>query len=75
MSTKTPTPREPIHDFRVEAGKPLKEIADLFDVSTRTLIRWEQGSPRIPVKWMARAKAIYGKDPAEIRPDIFEAAQ
>ena len=75
MSTKTTTTREPIYDFRVEAGKPLKEIADKFPVSTRTLIRWEQGATRIPVKWLAKAEAVYGKTRAEIRPDIFGAAQ
>jgi transcriptional regulator with XRE-family HTH domain len=75
MRNKTTPTKEPIHDFRVEAGKTLEEISVLFPVSTRTLIRWEQGEPRIPVKWMAKARTVYGKDPAEIRPDIFEAAQ
>ena len=75
MNTKYTPAREPIYDFRVEAGKTLDEIAAKFEVSTRTLIRWEQGDPRIPVKWLGKARDIYGKGPAEIRPDIFEAAQ
>lgn len=75
MSTKTTPAREPIYDFRVEAGKTLDEIAAQFDVSTRTLIRWEQGDPRIPVKWLGKARDIYGKASTDIRPDIFEAAQ
>ena len=75
MSTKTTSTREPIYDFRIEAKKPLKEIADLFPVTTRTLIRWEQGETRIPVKWLAKAESVYGKSRAEIRPDIFGAAQ
>lgn len=75
MSTKTKSTKEPIYDFRVEAGLPLKEAADKFPVSTRTLIRWEQGETRIPVKWLAKAESVYGKTRAEIRPDIFGATQ
>ena len=75
MRTKTTPTKEPIHDFRVEAGKTLDEVAAQYDVSTRTLIRWEQGAPRIPVKWLEKAEAIYGVNRAQIRPDIFGAAQ
>lgn len=75
MSKKTPTAKEPIYTFRVEAGKTLDEVANLYEVSTRTLIRWEQGAPRLPVNRLVEAERIYGRNRAEIRPDIFGAAQ
>lgn len=78
MSKKITTTKEPIHDFRIEAGKTLDEVSKQFPVNVRTLIRWERGDPRIPVKHLDRAKVVYGKPVSEIRPDLarqFEAHQ
>lgn len=77
--SKTPFIRETIHSFRVEANKTLEKLSDEIGVSVRTLIRWERGDPRMPVKYLSRAAEVYGKPVSEIRPDLAmhfsEAAQ
>lgn len=67
--------KEPIAALRKSANLTLKEAAAQFDVDRATVIRWENGAPRIPVKRLADAERILGASRAAIRPDIFEAAQ
>lgn len=66
--------KEPIRAFRKAAGLTIEEAARLFDVDRTTIMRWEKGSPRIPVKRLSDAERIIGASRRELRPDIFEGA-
>lgn len=65
---------EPIRKIRIDAGLSLTDASKEFSVSKRTIIRWERGTPRIPVDRLDDAKRILGVEKRDIRPDIFEGA-
>lgn len=67
MSTK-----EPFFTLRKNARLNIEATAKLFGVDRTTIIRWEKGEPRIPVKRLDEAARILGVSKMEIRPDIFE---
>ena len=59
--------------FRKERGLTLDAAADVFGVNRRTLIRWEQSAPPVPIKRIVEIEAITGIPRDELRPDIFQA--
>lgn len=61
----------PLREFRKDSGKTPDEIGQLFGVNRATIYRWEQGAPRIPVKYLDRAEEITGIPRSHLRPDIF----
>lgn len=67
-------PKEPIAQFRKDAGLTIDQAADLFKVDRTTIIRWEKGSPRIPVNRLDDAAKLLKVQKSEIRPDIFAGA-
>ena len=79
MANRTAPTKEPIHSFRVEKGKTLEQMSEMLGVTARTLIRWEHGKPRMPVKYLGVSSSVYDKPVSEIRPDLAkqfsEAAQ
>lgn len=68
------TEKQPFAKFRKEAGLTLAEAAERFRVDRTTIIRWEKGTPMIPLKRLEDAKKIIGASVQELRPDLFEAA-
>lgn len=68
------TEKQPFAKFRKEAGLTLAEAADRFKVDRTTIIRWEKGEPKIPLKRLEDAKKILAASVRELRPDLFEAA-
>lgn len=52
----------------------IAQLADEFGVSKRTIIRWENGAPRLPVDRLSDAERITGMSRRELRPDIFAEA-
>jgi transcriptional regulator with XRE-family HTH domain len=66
--------KEPFAKFRKDAGLTLEAAATEFKVDRTTIIRWEKGEPRIPLKRLEDAKKILGATVQELRPDLFAAA-
>lgn len=67
--------KQPIAEIRRKKGLTLDAVAKLFEVDRTTIIRWEKGSPLIPLKRLDKAVEVYGVPKRKIRPDIFEAAR
>lgn len=67
--------KEPIAALRKRANLTIKEASALFDVDRTTVIRWENGEPRIPLKRLPDAERIFGVSRTAIRPDIFAVSQ
>lgn len=66
--------RQPFWAFRKNKGLTIDEAASQFGVDRTTIIRWEKGEPKIPLKRLDQAQEIIGASRKELRPDIFEAA-
>lgn len=66
--------KQPIADFRRKKGWTLEQAAAEFGVDRTTIIRWEKGTPRIPLKRLDDAAKLYGVTKRRIRPDIYEVA-
>lgn len=66
--------KEPLHTARKRKGMKIAQLADEFGVSKRTIIRWENGAPRLPVDRLSDAERITGMSRRELRPDIFAEA-
>ena len=67
--------KQPIADLRKKKGLTIEAAAELFGVERSSIIRWEKGTPMIPLKRLDDAAKIYGVPKKKIRPDIFEAAR
>lgn len=68
-------PKQPFAEFRKSAGLTIDETAKRLNVDRTTIIRWEKGSPCIPLKRLDDAKEVLGASKRDLRPDIFEAAE
>jgi DNA-binding XRE family transcriptional regulator len=70
------TQKQPFAHFRKEAGMTIDQAAKEFRVDRTTIMRWEDGSTRFPLKRRADAESILGASVRDLRPDIFaEAAE
>jgi DNA-binding XRE family transcriptional regulator len=67
--------KQPFAEFRKNAGLTIDEAAKRFGVDRTTIMRWEKGSPKIPLKRIDDARNILGANARELRPDIFEVMQ
>jgi len=65
------TTKEPIAAIRKNAGLTIDRAAQEFGVDRTTIIRWEKGKPRIPVKRLPDAERLFKVSRHNIRPDIF----
>lgn len=63
--------KQPFAEFRKNAGLTIDQAAKQFGVDRTTIMRWEKGSPMIPLKRIDAAKEILGAGARELRPDIF----
>ena len=59
-------------DFRKNSGKTLDGVAEVFGVDRRTIIRWEKGSPPVPLKRLEEAEKITGIPRHKLRPDLAD---
>ena len=66
--------KQPFAHFRKEAGMTIDRAAMAFGVDRTTIMRWEDGSTRFPIKRLDDAHDIFGASVRDLRPDIFEAA-
>lgn len=66
--------KQPIAQLRKDKGLTIDQAAGEFDVDRTTIMRWEKGSPCIPLKRLDDAERIYGVSKRDVRPDIFEGA-
>lgn len=63
-------------EFRKATGKTLEEVAAIFGVDRRTIIRWEKGEPPVPIGRLEEIEAATGISRTLLRPDVFrETAQ
>lgn len=65
------TEENALRKFRMETGKTPDEVGRLFGVDRATIYRWEQGKPRIPIKYLDKAESITGLSRRDLRPDVF----
>lgn len=67
----TDKPKEPIAACRMSAQLSIKAFAERMSVSPKTVIRWESGEPRIPVKRLQDAADVLGVHRHLLRPDLY----
>lgn len=60
--------------FRKSKGLTLDAAAELLKVDRTTILRWERGSPPVPVKRLNEIETLTGIPRRKLRPDIFGAA-
>lgn len=57
--------------FRKSSGLTLDGVAEIFKVDRTTVLRWERGTPPVPVKRLDEVEAVTGIPRQELRPDVF----
>lgn len=57
-------------DYRKSSGKTLDEVAEVFGVNRKTVLRWERGSPPIPTGRVLEIERLTGIPREKLRPDL-----
>ena len=63
-----------IADWRREKGLTVTALAEMLGVSHSTVIRWEDGSIRMPAERAVQISELTGIPCHELRPDLWQDA-
>ena len=64
--------KEPIAAFRTAKRISVKGLAEVLGVNRRTIMRWERGTPRIPVQKLDDVANALDVKRHQLRPDLYD---
>jgi len=67
-------PMSPLAAYRAKKGLTLKALGEQLGEYASTIMRWENGTTKVPIDKLARIKEVTGLSKRKLRPDIFEDA-
>jgi transcriptional regulator with XRE-family HTH domain len=65
-------PTEPMATYRTQKNISVKWLAERLGVTSRTIIRWERGTPRIPAYKLDDVASALDVKRHQLRPDLYD---
>lgn len=61
----------PLKSYRQASNLTLKEVGERLGVNKTTVLRWEEGSRRIPAERVIDLERLTGAPRHQLRPDLY----